>query len=690
MRSELEQIQYIESYLQGKLTKEEQADFEQKMAGDPSFKSEFENQRKLENTIKRSALLLTLNDIHSDQFGGNSVGGSAKAWWQNIWLNIFVVTGLLFGAGALFLAQEEQPISNDKVEAETAYITNNQDASVPLGSSSQMAPDEKEVSVQNIEVKKDIIPLKPISASSSINKEGKGFNFQCLAPVYDTLIYIQGEELSHQYKGSKTVINLPADLLQGVNKGSKTKLLYREYRNSAQIAFSGIPMVYNETGEELRFNSAGMFEFIPLDSKVKMNSEAFDKVNIDFELTQNIDSIGYFELKNNKWKKIGELESLENFEMEEVDEELIIGNVMFNYSKKLNMSEMKEESKTLVQNEINKDFEDFLLGGPFDCNFSKGCNYKITATSGTKAKLAYPGPNSLFNDPMVKIKGGDNASKEPMVFDLMIGNEVDGETFSMKVRVYAPLVDEYTKEPLKCIPVKRQLLKLLSANCVACSEREKMTKANLGKLKQDYVKTKITLEEDGTYLNPGAIQFPLKASTKQMIAEYKRKFKGLPTVAATVNSDIKQVDKVKTKAYTKYQIQGYGNGGHTMSGIVSGLRVKGFGVYNCDAVNQIKNRVKRRAIVQSGDSSITKKDIIFVNLIDLKYNSAFSFDPNKIVLNKNARNVFLVFTKSARLLIVEPKEVHELAANPTYKIKAVDVTDEVNNSDDLYKKLKQF
>lgn len=113
-------------------------------------------------------------------------------------------------------------------------------------------------------------------------------------------------------------------------------------------------------------------------------------------------------------------------------------------------------------------------------------------------------------------------------------------------------------------------------------------------------------------------------------------------------------------------------------------------MYNCDAVNQIKNRVKRRAIVQSGDSTITKKDIIFVNLIDLKYNSAFSFDPNKIVLNKNARNVFLVFTKSTRLLIVGPKEVHELTVNPTYKLKAVDVTNEVNNSDDLYKKLKQF
>jgi hypothetical protein len=60
--------------------------------------------------------------------------------------------------------------------------------------------------------------------------------------------------------------------------------------------------------------------------------------------------------------------------------------------------------------------------------------------------------------------------------------------------------------------------------------------------------------------------------------------------------------------------------------VVKGLNVSGFGIYNCDQIYRVKNRVQ--ITVSSQDSEGTPiNDLHSLSLIDLNLNGAFSFNP---------------------------------------------------------------
>lgn len=104
-----------------------------------------------------------------------------------------------------------------------------------------------------------------------------------------------------------------------------------------------------------------MFEFIPLDSTVSMNELASEKVVIDFELTQRFDGIGCYELKNNDWKKIGELQH----------EDASINEKEFTY----------EEANSFLQ-------EDFINSYPDDSispEIKNKCDYELKVNMGLLA-----------------------------------------------------------------------------------------------------------------------------------------------------------------------------------------------------------------------------------------------------------------------------------------------------------------
>jgi len=72
-------------------------------------------------------------------------------------------------------------------------------------------------------------------------------------PDKDTIVMIGKEG---------TCILIPKDAFVDVNGQGITeevKITFKEYRNSAQIAFSNLPMVFRKDGEEFNFNSSGMF-----------------------------------------------------------------------------------------------------------------------------------------------------------------------------------------------------------------------------------------------------------------------------------------------------------------------------------------------------------------------------------------------------------------------------------------------
>lgn len=114
------------------------------------------------------------------------------------------------------------------------------------------------------------------------------------------------EESNFIYK-SGTAINVPADAVTYKNGEPVTgsyQLKYREFRNPAEITFSGIPMVYNEQGEDHNFSSVGMLEVRAEKDgeELKLKKE----ISYDFNCTHQKPGVNYYEMKDStgKWEEL--------------------------------------------------------------------------------------------------------------------------------------------------------------------------------------------------------------------------------------------------------------------------------------------------------------------------------------------------------------------------------------------------
>lgn len=110
-----------------------------------------------------------------------------------------------------------------------------------------------------------------------------------------------------------TVIHIPKNAFvdeKGRLISTKVKLSFKEFKNSADIAFSGIPMTFvNSSGVEFNFNSSGMFDIrgTTLGSDVQIADDK--KLTIDYHLAKKNDDIDFFFLdeKTNQWAQIQEI-----------------------------------------------------------------------------------------------------------------------------------------------------------------------------------------------------------------------------------------------------------------------------------------------------------------------------------------------------------------------------------------------
>jgi hypothetical protein len=123
--------------------------------------------------------------------------------------------------------------------------------------------------------------------------------------------------------------------------------------------------------------------------------------------------------------------------------------------------------------------------------------------------------------------------------------------------------------------------------------------------------------------------------------------------------------------------------GHTYPDIVRGLNVGRFGVYNCDQIYRVRNLVtlKPTYLDQNGQEI---RDGAIVSMIDLNYNGAFSFDPKWVSCNRTGNNVFLLFTKSGKLYLLDKGEFKNVAISGskcTFNMK--DVTATIRSTEDL-------
>lgn len=108
-----------------------------------------------------------------------------------------------------------------------------------------------------------------------------------------------------------TVIHIPANTIIYANgrpvQGSYD-FIYKEYRNPAEIALSGLPMTFNRAGTTYNFNSAGMFEI----AASQGNQELFlaQPLTVDFICNEALPELSFYQLeaKTNQWQELHKID----------------------------------------------------------------------------------------------------------------------------------------------------------------------------------------------------------------------------------------------------------------------------------------------------------------------------------------------------------------------------------------------
>lgn len=126
------------------------------------------------------------------------------------------------------------------------------------------------------------------------------------------------------------------------------------------------------------------------------------------------------------------------------------------------------------------------------------------------------------------------------------------------------------------------------------------------------------------------------------------------------------------------------NKGHTYPKLVKGLKMSGFGVYNCDQIYRLPNRVNIMAnYTDQNGNRINNLNVI--SMIDLNYNGAFSFDPDYFTCDKKGRNVILLFTDDNKLYAINETAFKkmDIERSGKYEFVMTEITDKVKNAKDL-------
>lgn len=140
-------------------------------------------------------------------------------------------------------------------------------------------------------------------------KKQKQFdNYKVTSNTATTLTYSSG-----------TKIKIPANAVtyeDGTPVEGEYTLKYREFRNPAEIAFSGIPMTYNDNGVEKNFNSVGMLEVRA--EKDGKNLKLDKPIEYDFNCTATKPNVNFYQMNDStgEWKDIQKINGNEVNQME--------------------------------------------------------------------------------------------------------------------------------------------------------------------------------------------------------------------------------------------------------------------------------------------------------------------------------------------------------------------------------------
>lgn len=139
------------------------------------------------------------------------------------------------------------------------------------------------------------------------------------------------EACSFTYE-SGSVLHVPSNAVMHLDGSPVTgeyTIMYKEFRNQADIAFSGIPMKYGEDGMEYNFHSAGMYEIRGYQNGEELKLKK--PITVDFNCTEQADGIDFYALndQSDEWNKLHSIEfsaEITQTEIEQIETQMQIAD----------------------------------------------------------------------------------------------------------------------------------------------------------------------------------------------------------------------------------------------------------------------------------------------------------------------------------------------------------------------------
>lgn len=165
---------------------------------------------------------------------------------------------------------------------------------------------------------------QPVVASKSIYKniaiEDKGN-----LPTKFTIDVAKGGDFTTL---SGSVLHVPANAVVDKYgkpiKGNYT-IEYTEYRNQAEIAYSGLPMNYSKDGKDFVFNSAGMYTLYGKQNGKDLKLKS--PITVDFNCTAQLPNLNFYQLDKttNQWKEKHKIDFNNNNDIQNFNKQDFIG-----------------------------------------------------------------------------------------------------------------------------------------------------------------------------------------------------------------------------------------------------------------------------------------------------------------------------------------------------------------------------
>ena len=420
-----------------------------------------------------------------------------------------------------------------------------------------------------------------------------------------------------------TVLHIPKNCFQsksGEIIKSEVIINFKEYSNQAEIAFSGIPMNYTLGGEELCFNSSGMFDISGTADNAPIEVVKDKSMEIDYHLAKKNADIDFYKLDDDcsKWQLINKINP---------------------------KNDNTNDSPSIPVKPIKKDLNDERI-----------IQIDFASTDIFQEFQQYNGVSFRVN--------------EKTEFDV---KDTEGVWFSFDLK--ETITDGEYKLDFTGLDVNQNWIeKTYYVNPVY--EEGDYQKA-LKEYKRKYAMIAATKEKNRQKEN-------IRIKKLQIEQEQWLKDQEVYNLEREKRRE-KRMALAKLEAKTNPNSSFvYKTPGQTFPDIIRGLELTSFGIYNCDQIYRMQNKVTLNGLyVDQKNNKIN--DGLMLSMIDMDYNGAFSFDPEKFTCDSKANNVLLLFTTSGKLYILDKGKFRNMAIKEegavTFQMR--EVTSQIKNTSDL-------